>query len=224
MTSVVTELVLVALAAMLSPTTLSFTVLALVLGDRPLRTGFWFYLGALGATLIVGVIAALVLGNAAATPKSETPKTWVAIVDVLAGALLIAFVVRTMRSPVDPSRAEKMIAQMSRVASSPVIAIVAAGATLANPGGFIPLALKDISQTNPSTAQFVLAWVGFALISLLPLSVALVMLAFAPDPTKRFLAGARGWLERHARTVAGVIVILLAAALLRNGIVGLTAS
>jgi hypothetical protein len=31
------ELALIALAAMLSPTTLSFCVLALVLGDRPLR-------------------------------------------------------------------------------------------------------------------------------------------------------------------------------------------
>ena len=43
------ELLLIALAAMLSPTTLSFSVLllALVLGERPLRTGVWFYLGAL---------------------------------------------------------------------------------------------------------------------------------------------------------------------------------
>jgi hypothetical protein len=32
----------------------------------------------------------------------------------------------------------------------------------------------------------------------------------------------RGWLERHARTMAAVIVVLLALALLRNGIVGLT--
>ena len=43
------ELALIALAAMESPTTLSFSVLALVLGDRPLRTGLWFYLGALSA-------------------------------------------------------------------------------------------------------------------------------------------------------------------------------
>jgi hypothetical protein len=36
------------------------------------------------------------------------------------------------------------------------------------------------------------------------------------------LQAARRWLERHARTMAAVIVVLLAAALLRNGIVGLT--
>ncbi len=63
------ELALTAVAAMLSPTTLSFSVLALVLGERPLRTGVWFYLGALGATLAVGVLAAFVLGNQAAAQK-----------------------------------------------------------------------------------------------------------------------------------------------------------
>ena len=60
------ELALTAVAAMLSPTTLSFSILALVLGDRPWRTGVWFYLGALSATLAVGVAAAFVLGNKAA--------------------------------------------------------------------------------------------------------------------------------------------------------------
>ena len=55
------ELALTALAAMLSPTTLTFSVLVLVLGDRPFRTGLWFYLGALTATLGIGVVAAFVL-------------------------------------------------------------------------------------------------------------------------------------------------------------------
>ena len=87
MTSVDTELVLVALAAMLSPTTLFLSVLALVVGERPKRTALWFYLGAFGATLVVGVVAAFVLGNAAASPKPSTPKTWVAIVDVVAGRI-----------------------------------------------------------------------------------------------------------------------------------------
>src|SRR4029077_17049879 len=222
MTSVDTELGLVALGAMLSPTTLSFTVLALVLGDRPVGTGFWFYRGAVRAPGLIGVVAAFVIGDAAASPKPSEPKTWVAIVDVVAGAALLIFVVRLMRRPADPKRAPGMIEQMSKVASSPVIAIVAAGATLANPGAFIALALKDISETNPSAAQYVVEWVGFTLVSLLPLLVAIVMLAVAPEPTKRALAGARGWLERHARTVAAAILVLLAASLLRNGIAGLT--
>ena len=216
------ELALVALSAMLSPTTLTFCVFALVLGDRPLRTGALFYVGALGATLAIGVLAAFVLGDAAASADPSTPKTWVAIVDVVAAALIVAYVVRALRRPPNPERTASMVERMSTVASSPAIAIVGAGAALANPGGFIPIALKTISETDPSAAGYVVQWVFFALVSLLPLAAALVLLVVAPERAQRVLQSARLWLERNARTVAAVILLLLAAALLRNGIAGLT--
>jgi uncharacterized membrane protein len=220
-TSVEVEFGLVCLAAMLSPTTLTFSVFALVLGDRPLRTGIWFYLGALGITLVIGVVAAFVLGNDAASHTSS-PKTWVAIVDVVAGVLVLAYVFRRLRRPPDSRRVAGMIDRMSKLASSPAVAVVGAGATLANPGGFIPLALKEISQLDTSSLGYIAYWVGFALVSLLPLGLALLMLAFAPDRAMRILVAARGWLERNIRTVAAVILVALAAALLRNGIAGLT--
>jgi hypothetical protein len=215
------ELVLIALAAMLSPTTLSFSVLALVLGDRPLRTGLLFYAGALGATLAVGVVGAFVIGDVAASSHPSTPKTWVAIVDLVAALVIVIYVIRVLRRPVNQARTERMIAQMSKVAQSPAIAVVGAGAMLANPGGFIPLALKSISETDPSAAGYIIQWVFFALVAVLPLAAALVMLVVARAATERRLRTARGWLEAHVRTIAAVIVLLLAAALLRNGIAGL---
>jgi hypothetical protein len=218
-----TELVLVALAAMVSPTTLSFSVLALVLGDRPRRTGLWFYLGALGATLLIGVVAAFVIGDVAASHTPSQPKTWVAVFDVVAAVLLVIWIIRLLRRPQDPKRLDSMVAQMSRVASSPAVAIIGAGAALANPGGFIPLALKAISETKPDAAQYIVQWVVFAFVSLLPLSLALLMLVFAPDVTMHWLRATRDWLMHNARIVAAVLVLLLAAALLRNGISGLTA-
>jgi Sap, sulfolipid-1-addressing protein len=216
------ELALVALAAMLSPTTLSFSVLVLVLGDRPLKTGFWFYIGALGATLAIGVVAAFVLGDAAASNTPSTPKAWVAVFDVVAAALLLVLVVRVLRRPANPEKEASMIARMQSVASSPAVAIVGAGAALANPGAFIPIALKDISEQNPTAAEYVVDWVFFSLVSLLPLAIALLMLLVASDWTRRILEHVRAWLERNARTIAAAIVVLLAASLLRNGIAGLT--
>jgi Sap, sulfolipid-1-addressing protein len=221
MTWIDVELVLVSLAAMLSPTTLTFSVLALVLSDRPFRTGFWFFLGAFSATIAVGIAAAFVLGDVAASPTSE-PKTWVAIVDVVLAVLLLAWVWRALQKPQNPERTKAAIAQMGKVASSPVIAIVGAGALLANPGGFIPIALKTISETDPTAAGYVVQWLFFTIMATLPLAVALVLLVAASDWTKRVLEKARGWLERNARTVAAAIIVLLALALLRNGIAGLT--
>ena len=136
--------------------------------------------------------------------------------------VLLVWVLRLLRKPVDPKKEQSMIDQMGQLASSPAIAIVAAGAALANPGGFIPIALKSISETDPSTAQYCVEWLFFTLISLLPLDIALLSLVVAREWTMRILGGAKTWLERHAMQVFGVIVILLAAALLRNGICGLT--
>jgi len=215
------ELALTALAAMLSPTTLSFSVLALLLGEKPRRTGIYFYLGAMGATLAVGIVAAFVIGNKAASHHTSTPKTWVAVFDIVAGTLLLVWVLRLVRRPRDPKRVETMLAQMGKVASSPAIVIVGAGAVLANPGGFIPIALKDISQTNPSTGQYIVDWAFFSILSLLPLLVAIVLFFIAPARTQRTLQKARDWLFRNARTVAAVIVVALAVTLLYNGISGL---
>jgi Sap-like sulfolipid-1-addressing protein len=216
------ELALTALAAMLSPTTLTFSILTLVLGDRPLRTGFWFYLGALTATLAIGVVAAFALGSHAASSSPSTPKTWVAVVDIVLAVWIVVYLVIRLRRPADPKRLQGMVDRMSKVASSPVIAIVGAGAALANPGGFIPVALKDISELNPSAAQYVVDWLFFSLVSLLPLSVALIALLVAPNPTERRLESVRVWLEAHLRMIAAFLVLLIAASLLRNGIAGLT--
>ena len=221
MTGTDAELALVALAAMLSPTTLSFSVLALVLGDRPLRTGSWFYAGALGATLGVGLVAAFVLGDAAAS-KTSTPKTWVAVLDLVAGSLLLVWVVIRARRPPDTKRQEAMLSRMSKIASSPAVAVVGAGAALANPGAFIPIALKAISEQDPSAAEYVAQWVLFSLVALLPLLVALILLVVAREWTTRMLRVARVWLDRHVRRIAIVIVVLLAVALLHNGLAGLT--
>jgi hypothetical protein len=215
------ELALTALAAMLSPTTLTFSVLALVVGDRPFRTGFWFYLGALTATLAIGVAAAFVIGDAAAS-NGSTPKTWVAILDIVLAVALLAWIVRIVRSHDDPLKIDQMLDKMSGLATAPIAAIAGAGAALANPGGFIPIALKDISETNPTAYGYVVQWLFFSLVSLLPLAVALLLLVVARDWALRVLNGARRWLERRGLTIALVLLTLIAASLLRNGIAGLT--
>jgi threonine/homoserine/homoserine lactone efflux protein len=162
-----------------------------------------------------------VLGDAAATPEHpSSPKTWVAIVDLVAGALILAFLVRFARRPANPAREQEMVDQMGKIASSPALAIVAAGATLANPGVFIPLALKDISEVNPSTAEYTVLWIVFTVASVLPLIAAVVLLAIWPASTERTLKQGRGWLQRHLRVIAGVILLLLAASLLYHGISG----
>ena len=216
------ELALISLAAMVSPTTLTFSVLAVVLSKRPLRTGIWFYLGAFTVTIAIGILAAFVLGDVAAPSSSGERKTWVSVFDLVAGLALVVYVARTWWRPIGEKTTQGMVDKMSTVASSPWIAVFAAGATLANPGGFIPLALKAISETNPSTAGYAASWLFFTVVSLLPLSLAVLLMLVAPARAERVLRAARTWLEGHLRLIASVIILLLAVTLLRNGISGLT--
>jgi hypothetical protein len=216
------ELVLISLAAMLSPTTLTFSVLAVVLSKRPLRTGVWFYLGAFTVTIAIGILAAFVLGDVAAPSSSGERKTWVSVFDLVAGLALFVYVARTWRRPIGEKTTKGMVDKMSTVASSPWIAVFAAGATLANPGGFIPLALKAISETDPTTAGYAASWLFFTVVSLLPLSLAVLLMLVAPARAERILRAARTWLEGNLRLIASVIILLLAVTLLRNGISGLT--
>jgi hypothetical protein len=216
------ELVLVSLAAMLSPTTLTFSVLAVVLSKRPLRTGVWFYLGAFLVTIAIGVLAAFVLGDVAAPSSGGGRKTWVSVFDLVAGAALFVYVARTWRTPIGEKTTKGMVDKMSSVASSPWIAVFAAGATLANPGGFIPIALKSISELNPTTAGYAVEWLFFTVVSLLPLGVAILLMLVSPARAERVLQAARTWLEGNLRLIASAIILLLAITLFRNGISGLT--
>ncbi len=221
MISVDIEIALVGLAAMLEPATLLASVLALVVSPRPLRTGCWFYLGGLAVTLLVGVLAAFVLGNAAASHTS-TPKTWVSIVTIVAGVLVVGYVVQLVRRPANTDQTARLTERMSKIASGPAPPIVAAGAALANPGIFMLVAAKSISELDPSTAQYMLDWTLFTLVALLPLGIALVMLVVAPRFTEPRLIIVRGWVERHARTIIAIVLVGLAGSLLRDGIAGLT--
>jgi hypothetical protein len=196
-------------------------VLALVLAKRPLRTGVWFYLGAFTVTIAIGILAAFVLGDVAAPSSSGERKTWVSVFDLVAGVALVVYVARTWRRPIGEKTTKGMVDKMGAVASSPWIAVFAAGATLANPGGFIPLALKAISETNPSTGGYAASWLFFTVVSLLPLSLAVLLMLFAPARAERVLRAARTWLEANLRLIASVIILLLAVTLLRNGISGL---
>src|SRR4029077_14318593 len=142
------------------------------------------------------------IGDVAAPSSNGERKSWVSVFDLVAGALLLVYVSRTGRKPIAEKTTKGMVEKMTAVASSRWIAVFAAGATLANPGGFIPLALQSISETDPTKAGSATACLFFAVAALLPLGVAVVLLIVSPSWAERLLAGSRTWLEAHLRLIA----------------------
>jgi hypothetical protein len=214
------QLAALSIAAMFSPGTLTFSTLALVLGERPLRTGAWFRSGGLCAMLAIGIAAAFVLGNVAA-PTPSGPRTWVAVLDVIGAVVLVVYGVRWLLRPGASAWMQSGVERMHGVASSSAAAIFGAGALLAIPGAFIPLALKAISETDPSDRQYVVEWVAFTAVAFLPLILAVILLLARRDWTMEKLNAARGWLDVHLGMIVGVLCLLVALSLLRDAIVGL---
>ena len=86
--------------------------------------------------------------------------------------------------------------------------------------------VKRVGHTgtlDPTATDYIVNWVFFTVVSLLPLAVAIVLLLVAREWAERLLEGVRRWLDGNARTIAAVIIVALAASLIRNGIAGLTA-
>ncbi len=166
------------------------------------------------------MLAALVLGDAAASPTS-TPKTWVSIFNVLAGVAILAYVAWAVWRKSDPQKTAATVARIRELDHASPLTVVAVGAVLANAGILMVVALKDISQLDPSTLQYILDWTLLALVLLLPLGVALLLLRFAPGPTVPRLRRAGAWIELHARAIALIIATVLAVSLLREGVAGL---
>jgi hypothetical protein len=136
----------------------------------PAQNRFTVLCWGLGVTLLIGVIAAFAVGNVAASDTS-TPKTWVSVVTTVAGVLVLGYAVWLLcYGRTGGDQMVRVAQRMNKVASAPAPAIIAAGAALANPGVFMLLAAKSISQLDPSTRQYLLDWALFALVALLPLA------------------------------------------------------
>ena len=90
------------------------------------------------------------LGNKAV--DQVVPETRVAVIDV-AAVLLVFFSVRFLRRPRDPKRAQSMVDQMADrfVGGDGIVERAQHWRT----GGFIPLAMKDISVTSPSRSAYI---------------------------------------------------------------------
>lgn len=75
---------------------------------------------------------------------------------------MLVYVVRLFLQRKDYEQMADVGERMNKVATASALTIIAAGAVLANPGVFMLLAAKGISQLDPTTAQFVIDWALFA--------------------------------------------------------------
>jgi hypothetical protein len=220
----VADIIPLALAAAVYPPLLA-GIIVLLARDKPVAMLAAFMAGGMVVTFVLGLLIVLVLGDwlSNRTQNSTSP-----VVDIVIGALSLlgAFVlhrrirerkrgvVRAAKKPKDgPSRTQLMLNEGTPWAA------FAAGLILCLPGIWYLDALKDIAQSDPSTATVFVDIIAFMLIMFVLAELPLIGYMVAPEATQVRVASFQAWMSRNGRTVGMWAAALIGAYLLIKGIV-----
>jgi len=201
------ELLPLALVSMVVPVQWTLTIL-LVRGSR-LRAAA-FILGNVAFRLLQGLLFFAILREEDVSESGENAVvSWLLLV---VGALLLVKAARSILAgaPDDDAPPPRWIGAAATM-STPRAFLVGAGllAIGAKFWVFTMSAVAVIDQAHLSTAATVTAFVGFALLAVLPLLLVVTVTLVAPHRSASFLDAATAWLTRNAsRIVVGICLVV----------------
>lgn len=209
-----------ALAAAVSPTVLTVTILLLSSTDHPRLKTSAYLLGAAVAVIVIGIIA-LMISTAAGT-KPAHPSAASALIDIALGVLLLAVGVRQFTKkpkPKKPEEAQEKKGQKSL--GSQVFEEGALGvAMIASDYTSLVFYVAAAKQTTDAKLPAVEAIVPMAIVALgilapiiLPLGATLI----APGTSRRFLDAVNGLVKQDGRYIAGIVAFIFGIYLLYKG-------
>ena len=207
----------------LSPIPIIAVVLMLV-SRRARLNGPLFILGWLVGLSVVGIVMLGIAGPSNANDDGE-PATWVAVLKLVLGALLVLVAVRQWRARPHDGDEPSMPAWMGAIdAFSPAKAL-GAGAVLSglNPKNLLLAvgAAAAIAQTGVSGAEQAGAYAMFALIGTVGVAVPVVIYFALGDRAPAVLDRLKGWMVRYNAAIMATLCLVIGAKLVGDGIAGL---
>jgi threonine/homoserine/homoserine lactone efflux protein len=212
-----------AVGVSLSPVPIIAVVLMLAT-PRGRANGGAFILGWVVGLAAVGTIVLLVSGSAGAS-QAGAPATWVSITKLVLGAGLVVLAVRQWRGRPRGDDTPALPAWMHTIDAFTPVKSVGLGVLLSavNPKNLLLTiaAGAAIAQAGTSSTGDAIALAVFVVLGTVgpavPLAIALVMGARA----RTVLDGMRGWMSAHNSAIMTVILLVIGAKLLGDGIAGL---
>jgi threonine/homoserine/homoserine lactone efflux protein len=211
-----------AIGVALSPMPIIAVTLLLVTA-RARANGSAFVLGWVLGLAVAGAIVLAVAGPADAA-GDEGPATWVDVLKIALGALLVLVAIRQWRSrPGNEAQGESPKWMAAIEGFTPVKAL-GTGALLAgaNPKN-TPLvvgAAAAIAQTGISGAQQAIAYAVFAIIGTIGVGVPLVLYFTMGQRSREILKRMRDWMSHNNVTIMAVLCLVIGTKLVGDGITG----
>jgi hypothetical protein len=211
-----------AVGVALSPVPI-IAVALMLMSQRARLNGPLFVIGWLIGLAVIGVVVLAVAGPGGASSDGK-PATWVSVLKLVLGLLLLLLAVRQWHGRPRPGQEVEAPKWMGSVERFSPGKAVGAGAVLsgANPKNLLLAigAAAAIAQTGIGSGDQAIAYVVFALIATLGVAAPVVMFFALGDRSQRILAGLRDWMGQHNAVIMAVICLIIGAKLIGDAIGG----
>jgi MYXO-CTERM domain-containing protein len=196
----------------------------LVLGsDRGTAKGLAFVLAwYVGLTAVGGI--ALVLGGVADASDEGEPGTWVNVLLLGLGLLLLVAAVRQWRRRPSGGEETPTPGWMHTIDEFTIAKAGGAGFTLSalNPKNLLltVAAAAEIAEVGLPAVRQVAALLGFVLVASAGVLTPLVLALALGDRSQELLEGLRGWMARYNTVIMGLLFLLIGAKLIGDAVSG----
>jgi threonine/homoserine/homoserine lactone efflux protein len=213
-----------AVGVALSPVPIIAVILMLVT-PRARVNGPAFVVGWLVGLALVGTVVLAVAGPTDASDEGE-PASWVSILKLLLGALLVLVALRQWRGRPHEGQEAPTPKWMGAVDDFTPPKALGAGAVLAgaNPKNLLlaVAAAAAIAQTGISGGEQAVAYAAFALIGTVGVGVPVAIYFAMGDRAGPILDRLKAWMGRHNAVIMAVLCLVIGAKLVGDAIAGLS--
>lgn len=214
-----------AVAVAISPIPIIGVVLMLAT-PRARANGPAFLAGWVAGLAVLGTVVLLVSSGASASDNGA-PADWVSILKLVLGALLLLVALKQWRGRPRAGQEAELPKWMKTIDTFGAGKALAMGALLAaaNPkNGLMTIAAgAAIAQTGISAGQQAVALAVFILIGTLGVAAPVVIYFALGDRSAEVLGELKDWMAKHNAAIMAVLLLVIGAKLLGDGIAGLAA-
>jgi threonine/homoserine/homoserine lactone efflux protein len=219
------QVIAFAVGVALSPVPIIGVVLMLS-GPRARSNGPAFLLGWMLGLAVVGTIVLLVASGAEASEEG-TPATWVGVVKIVLGVLLLFVAARQWRGRPREGEEAELPGWMRAVDTftAPRAFGLAAALAAINPKNLLLTvgAAAAIAQTGASTGNQAIALAVFVLLAASGPGIPVAIYFLMGGRAAALLSTLRGWMVGENATIMAVICLIIGAKLIGDAITGLSA-
>ena len=199
---------------------------ALMLATPKARSnGPAFLLGWMLGLTVVGTIA-LIAASGAEASENGAPATWVSILKIVLGVLLLLVAARQGRGRAHGDAEPELPGWMKRIDTftAPRAAAIAVVLAAVNPKNLLLTvgAAAAIAQTGVSTGDQAVALAVFVVLGTAGPGIPVAIYFLMRDRATATLETLRAWMVRGNATIMAVICLIIAAKLIGDAITGLT--